>query len=228
MAAAAAFATAVASHLGGDVVAGFKDLVRRRFSGDRRAESALVAVERNPADPAASQVLTQALAHYAGSDPEFRRLLAETVNHMEYHIDLSHSANWRVGGDNYGDINTPITDNRVYQSGQYVAGRDVRIDQSRVELGFDQMAPVRNATGIPRAIMVIGLLVSLAGVAVFAWGLYDFFMAATSGALDSSTGGPPPALAPIVQKCATGFGICFVGIALTTIGGVFRPKSRRS
>jgi hypothetical protein len=130
MAAAAAFATAVAGQLGGDVVAGFKSLVHRRFSGDRQAEAALAAVEWNPADLEARQLLTQWLAYYAAHDSDFRHGLGEVVNIMEYHIDQSHGANWRVGGPNYGNINTPVIDNRV-QSGNYNAGRDVWVDQSR-------------------------------------------------------------------------------------------------
>jgi hypothetical protein len=225
MAAAAAFATAVGGRLGGDAVAGFKSLVRRKFSGDPRAESALAAVEWNPADPAARQLLTQALAYYAAHDPDFRRGLGETVNYMEYHIDQSHNANWHVGGDNYGSISTPIADNRIYQSGEYVAGRDVWVDRSRVQVDFDQMAPIRNATGIPRAIMVIGLLVSIVGFAIVAYGMYEFITTIVS--LGPSTGpGTPPGLAAIVQRWAVGFGILFVGSALMAIGGIFRPKSR--
>ncbi len=164
MAAAAAFATAVAGQLGGDVVAGFKSLVRRRFSGDHRAQSALATVEWNPSDPAARQMLTQALAYYAGHDPDFRRQLGETVKYMEYHIDQSHSAAWRVGGDNYGTISTPITDNRAYQSGEYVAGRDVWVDRSRINV--DLWAVVKR-------MIVIGI--------IFVVGVWVVFLAAVVG-----------------------------------------------
>jgi hypothetical protein len=64
LAAAAAFATAIGSGLGSGVIDGFKELARRRFRGDRRAESALAAVERDPSDPRAGQVLGQALVYY--------------------------------------------------------------------------------------------------------------------------------------------------------------------
>jgi hypothetical protein len=226
MAAAAAFSTAIAGQLGGDVVAGFKSLVRRRFSGDRRAESALAAVEWNPNDPGARQMLAQALAYYAADDPAFRQGLGETVNYMQYYIDQSHSASWRVGRDNYGSISTPITDNRIYQTGQYVGGRDVWVDNSRMQMDFDQMSSIRNASGIPKAIMVIGMLIAFAGFIVFASGLYWFATTAISGGLDSSGPAPPPVLAPIVQRCAFGFGMAFVGIVLSSIGGVFRSKGR--
>lgn len=128
-----------------------------------------------------------------------------------------------MGGDNYGYINTPVTDNRIYQSGEYVAGRDVLVDQSRVQVDLDH---IRNGTGIPKVVMVIGLLVALAGFAVLLSGMYDFFMFITSAGMSSPGPGPPPELQPIIQRWMIGFGICFIGTVLTGVGGVFRPKKR--
>lgn len=94
----------------------------------------MAAVERNPADAAARQVLTQALEFYAARDSDFRRGLGDAVNYMEYHIDQSRISNQSVGGDNHGSIHNRVEDNRVYQSGEYVAGRDLWIDRSRVDV----------------------------------------------------------------------------------------------
>jgi|SRR5215469_4566320 len=226
VAAVTAFATAVGSQLGGDVVAGFKNLLHRKFAGDRRGESALAAVEANPNDAGARQVLVHALEDFAATDPDFRRELGAALNHMEYHVEQSHNSNWSVGGDNFGTINAPVQDNRVYQSGRYVAGRDVWVDQSSVNVDLDQMSAVRNATGFPRFVMVVGILVALAGFAVILTGFYWFVTAGVSGGLDSTTSAMPPVLGPIVQRIATGFGLFFAGAVLLTIGSIFRPKKR--
>jgi hypothetical protein len=226
MAAVTAFATAVASQLGGDVVAGFKNLLHRRFAGDRRAESALAAVEANPSDAGARQALVHALEYYAATYPDFMRELDVAVNYVQYYVDQSHSSNWTVRGDIYGTINAPVDDNRVYQSGQYVAGRDVWVDQSSVNVDLDQMSALRNATGFPRFVMVVGILVALAGFAVVLTGFYWFATTGVSGGLDSSDGSFPPVLTSIVQRIAIGFGVFFAGAVLLTIGNIFRPKNR--
>jgi hypothetical protein len=225
MAAVAAFATAIGGQLGGDVVAGFRSLVQRRFAGDSHAESALAAVEWNPGDAGAHQMLTQALAHYATHDPDFRQALADTVNYMEFHINQSHSANWQVGGPNYGTISTPITDNRVYQSGGYVAGRDVWVDQSRFQVDTDPMAPIRDATGFPKVLMVMGMLVSFAGAAVLLYTMYGFSTTVTSTNLGPGVN-PRSLVQPLSQQFIIGMGIMVVGGVVTVIGRLFRPKGR--
>jgi len=167
MAAVAAFVHAVGNQLGEEVIGGFKTLLRRRFSGDGRAESALAAVERDPSDAAASQLLTQALAYYAARDSDFRRGLGDAVNYMEYNIDQSRTANWNVGGHNYGSIQNQVEDNRVTQSGEYVAGRDLWIDRSRVNMDFGALVKRMTITGI---LFVVGVWVVVL-VAVVAYSL---------------------------------------------------------
>lgn len=144
-AAATAFAQAIAGRLGGEVLDGFRELVRRRFGGDRRAQETLTRVEREPADQQALHELAQALAHYAGYDPDFQRGLGQAVNHMRWYIDQSQRVH--VGRDNLGTI----TNWRG----------DVLVDQ-RTEIELD---PIRNASGLPRALMVTGVLVAVAGAA---------------------------------------------------------------
>lgn len=105
----------------------------------------------------------------------------------------------------------------VRQSGQYVAGHDLRIDQ-RFEVDLN---PIRSARGVPRAIIVTGSLVALAGFAVVLYGMYEF---ATRVVGSPPSGGPPAGLPGIVQLWFVGFGVFFAGLVLTIVGGMFRRK----
>jgi len=205
MAAATAFAQAIAGRLGGEVVDGFRDLVRRRFGGDRRAQETLTRVEREPANQQALHELAQALAHYAGHDPDFQRGLGQAVSQMEWYIDQSQRVH--VGRDNLGTI----TNWRG----------DVLVDQ-RTEIELD---PIRNASGLPKVAMVTGVLVALVGFAIVLVGMYEWFNMVV-GLMGTSSPGPPPEMGPIVQRWFLGFGVFFGGIVLLIIGFLLRPRSR--
>ena len=221
--AATAFAQGVAGQLGGQAAAAFSDLrkaVRLRLSGDERARDVVAAVERHPNDDKARQTLASVLAQYAAADPHFADYLDRSVRYIQY-FDNSNRGNLSVGRDNRGSIRNRVDDHRIYQSGGNLAGRDINIDESRLNLELD---PIRSAKGIPKLIMVLGMLVAFAGLAVFFFGVAQGIL--TTGATSGTPAGPGPEEQAIVQRTLIGFGIAFVGIALVAIGNIFRPKDR--
>jgi len=141
----------------------------------------------------------------------------------------------RRAADRPAQIEGPVAyGGDVRQSGEYVAGHDLTVDQSRhvdrsqYHLEVDQLAPIRNATGIPKAIMVVGVLVTLVGFGICVSAMYEFFTALTSGGIsnDPSAPQPPPVVAEAFQRFITGFVVGFAGSVLIVVGGIFRPRNR--
>lgn len=115
----------------------------------------------------------------------------------------------QVGGRNINLANARnihIGD-RIYKGSDADAIRDVLEYLAR-----DQIGP-GSLRGISGVIMTIGILISLGGMGVFAYGLLTAIQAS------DPTTGPPPAV-------ITGFAVAFVGAAIAGIGQLVRGWER--
>ena len=229
VAAVTAFVSAVSSGLGGEVVGGFKAMVARKIRGDRRAESALRSLERDPGDAEARRTLAQALAHYAANDTGFRRALEATTTTMQYYVDESqhvtvdqgdYHADWSVGRDNLGTVTSQVTDNRVYsqraQTMYNVAGNQTAYYQAP---SFDILP---NRTG--RLLIVIGVLICFAGFAAFAYPVLSFILVIFAAVQSQSSSPPDLSQVHFAPWIPIGVGSALAGIFVVIVGALIRRR----
>ncbi len=108
-------------------------------------------------------------------------------------------------------------------------------DHSR-HLEFDPLAPARSATGIARILMVGGILTFLIGVALTAYNSYVYYNNYQITSREwfnnfltnpTPTNVAPPTLTIPGEIIAT-VAIAFLGVVLFVVGGIMRPRGRRT
>ncbi|SHM38832.1 FHA domain-containing protein [Actinacidiphila paucisporea] len=115
--------------------------------------------------------------------------------------------------DVYGPVNAGDGQQYVAGRDQFVAGRDIHGDDRRVIVNadYDAIDEIFQGRGFGRFLAILGLLVALAGFALFAYTLF-------SGMDDA---GPPPGTEnPFVAKKLFGLPVVAVGFGAFVAGGV--------
>lgn len=159
---------------------------------------------------------------WLANDPEGRRVLGAFADNP-----AAGSVALRRLLRNRPAINNQISDAQIEKFVNLAHADQINLGDQTINYMTLDVDPIVNSGGFPRFLMIAGTLVCLAGFGVLLIGIFTFFQNTAAMFGQGAQAGPPTGFG-FPPQVFVGFGIFFVGLAITVVGALFRKPKRVS